>query len=93
MAKPSRKARFLLDYPSCYLCGGASAAVEIDHVPPKACFPDGHYPEGFEFPACHPCNQFSKKHDQVCGLYLPLMDYDERKLQHPERLQKLAKLR
>ena len=32
-------------------------SVEVDHVPPKACFHQDFFPEGFEFPACVSCNQ------------------------------------
>lgn len=75
----------------CYFCG--NAANTIDHVPPRACFPTGYAPEGFEFPACDPCNQGTKKQDQIFGLYSMLLDFDESKMRRPEDLEKMSNLR
>ena len=75
----------------CYFCG--NTANTIDHVPPRACFPDGYAPEGFEFPACEACNQGTKKQDQIFGLYSMLLDFDGSKMRSPEDLEKMSKLR
>jgi hypothetical protein len=48
----------------------------LDHVPPKASFPAGHWPETFEFPACEECNHGTKKHDLIFGFYSMLLDFD-----------------
>lgn len=68
---------FLANHPLCCFCGGGEPGVTVDHVPPKACFPSGAMPEGFEFPACERCNQGSRAHDQVFGFYATLSDFEE----------------
>jgi len=75
--KLGRKKRFLIGHPCCCFCGGTVASTTIDHVPPKACFPDGYSPEDFEFPACEACNQGSKRDDQLFGFYSQLLDFNE----------------
>jgi hypothetical protein len=47
-----RRQEILVENPNCYYCGGLNESQTIDHVPPKACFPDGYHPDGFEFAAC-----------------------------------------
>lgn len=47
--KQTRIQRFLVQNPLCYFCGGANASKTVDHVPPRACFPDGYAPEGFQY--------------------------------------------
>jgi hypothetical protein len=72
------KRRFLLTtHPYCCFCGGSAPATTLDHVPPRACFPDGFCPEGFEFPACEKCNHGTKKNDQIFGFYAMLLDFNE----------------
>ena len=89
--KLSRKARFLKEHPSCCFCGGTSPATTLDHVPPKACFPVGFWPEEFEFPSCNPCNNGTSKHDTIFGLYSMLLDFNDanRTPADRERLKKL----
>jgi hypothetical protein len=89
----NQRQRFLAENPDCYFCDGQNPATTADHVPPRACFPDGYAPEGFEFPACKACNEGAVKQDQIFGLYALLLDFDESKLQRPEYLAKLNKLR
>lgn len=92
-AKQSKRQRFLSEHPDCYFCDGHNPATTVDHVPPRACFPDGYAPEGFEFPACKACNEGTVKQDQIFGLYAMLLDFDEGKTRRPEDLAKLAKLK
>lgn len=80
--KKSRKQRFLQKNPICCFCGGAVQATTWDHVPPRACFPEGHSPEGFEFPACENCNQGTRENDQIFGFYAQLTDFDSANYDH-----------
>lgn len=89
----TKQRRFLAEHPDCYFCGGASPATEIDHVPPRACFPDGYAPEGFESPACKACNESTVKQDQIFGLYSMLMDFDGSKMWRAKDLDKMRRLR
>ena len=97
MSEPIRNAsrvqRFLGNNPYCYFCGGTRAATTVDHVPPRACFPDGFMPEEFEFPACKECNEGATKQDQIFGFYTMRLDFDESKMTRPEDRAKLEKLR
>ncbi|MGI4826769.1 MAG: hypothetical protein ACRYFU_01035 [Janthinobacterium lividum] len=92
MPKIGKKKRFLQDHPLCCFCGGTAPAITIDHVPPKACFPDGYCPDGFEFPACDACNRGSKKEDALAGFYTQLMDFNESN-RTPDDIAKMNKLR
>lgn len=74
--RASRKKQFFQEHPFCCFCGGTAPTTSIDHVPPRACFPEGHVPEGFEFPACEGCNQGTRTSDQVFGFYAQLADFD-----------------
>ena len=91
--RKKKQQKFLEENPNCYFCGGINPATTIDHVPPKACFPDGYAPEGFEFPACQACNQGTDKQDQIFGLHAMLLDFDESKLDREEDRKKIEKLR
>jgi hypothetical protein len=89
--KMSKKRRLLAEHPYCCFCGGSAAATTSDHVPPKACFPDGFWPEGFEFPACEKCNHGTTKNDQIFGFYAMLLDFNEvnRSAAYSAKLKKL----
>jgi hypothetical protein len=88
----SKTKRFLLDHPYCCFCGGAEPSTTIDHVPPKACFPDGFCPEEFEFPGCENCNDESRRDDQLFGFYSQLLDFNESN-RTPADVAKITKLR
>ena len=88
----SRKARFLSEHPLCCFCGGTRPATTLDHVPPKACFPRGFWPEEFEFPSCNPCNNGTSKHDAIFGYYSMLLAFNEDN-RTPADLERLEKLR
>lgn len=91
--RKTRQQKFLDQNPDCYFCGGVNCATTIDHVPPKACFPDGYAPEGFESPACKACNEGTVKQDQIFGLYSMLLDFDVSKSMREEYRKKIMKLR
>lgn len=91
-AERNRRQRFLDSHPDCYFCGGAQRATTIDHVPPRACFPDGFVPEGFESPACKSCNECSTKQDQIFGFYSLLWDFDPSEEKRKENRKKIEKL-
>lgn len=55
---------FLNQHPFCCFCGGVVPATTRDHVPPKISFIDKAWPDGFEFPACEPCNASTRLLDQ-----------------------------
>ncbi len=90
--KLGKTKRFLLAHPYCCFCGGSEPSTTIDHIPPKACFPDGYWPEDFEFPACEVCNQGSKRDDQLTGFYTQLLDFNESN-RTPHDAAKMTKLR
>ncbi len=96
----TRQQRFLEEHARvhggvCYFCGRPNSANSIDHVPPKACFPDGYAPESFESPACKACNGANdiKKHDQIFGFYSQLLDFDVTKVLREENVIKIRKLK
>jgi hypothetical protein len=91
-AKKKRTRRYLDEHPFCYFCGGARPAITVDHVPPRACFPDGFAPEGFESPACKACNQGADKQDQIFGLYAMMLDFDPAKFASEDDRKKISKL-
>jgi hypothetical protein len=91
--RKKKQQKLLDENQDCYFCAGVNPATEIDHVPPKACFPNGYVPEGFEFAACKPCNAGARKQDEVFGLYSMLLDFDQSKMQREEDRRKIAKLR
>jgi hypothetical protein len=90
--RKTRQQKLLDSHPRCYFCGGANLATTIDHVPPRACFPDGYAPESFESPACKPCNEGTVKQDQIFGYYSMLFDFDESKRKSAEYRKKIMKL-
>lgn len=77
MPKVSRKKCFLIEHPTCCFCGGTRPATTLDHVPPRACFPVGYWPDQFEFPSCSLCNNGTSKHDTIFGYYSMLLDFNE----------------
>lgn len=92
-SRPTRLQQVIASHPYCYFCGGTRAATTLDHVPPRACFPDGFMPEEFEFPACKACNEGATKQDQIFGLYALLLDFDESKTLSVADRAKIEKLR
>jgi hypothetical protein len=78
----------------CIFCGGFTPANTVDHVPPKIIFKNKSWPEGFEFPACEPCNNGTSDDDLVVGLLARMTKEDSSILgilknikgQHPQLL-------
>lgn len=93
VSRPTRLQQVLVSHPYCYFRGGMRAATTLDHVPPRAYFPDGFMPEEFEFPTCKACNEGATKHDQIFCLYSMLLDFDEFKTLRSEDRVKIEKLR
>ncbi|HMH15318.1 MAG TPA: hypothetical protein VK578_19620 [Edaphobacter sp.] len=91
--KQSKQQRFLAAHPNCYFCGGIRQAITVDHVPPRACFPIGHVPDGFESPACKKCNKGSVKDDLIFGFYSMLLDFDESPTKRQENDARLKQLK
>lgn len=71
-----RKKRFLAEHPSCCFCGGSTPASTIDHVPNRACFPNREGPEGFEFPACHSCQNLFRHEEHFFAFFCRMSDTD-----------------
>ena len=90
--KMSKKQRLLAKHPCCCFCGGIAQGTTVDHVPPKACFPDGYWPEEFEFPACEKCNYGTARNDLIFGFYSILLDFNEANRSQAD-IAKLNKLR
>lgn len=90
--KTTRRQRFLAEHPTCYLCGGLNVSTTIDHVPPRACFPRGYAPEGFEFPACEPCNQLSRVEDKIFGFWTQGLNFDPRHMASAPNRERILQL-
>ncbi len=58
--------QFLRDNPWCCYCG--ATATTTDHCPPRALFWDRKWPEGYEFPACKPCNDEARPDEQLIAV-------------------------
>ncbi|HEX4172370.1 MAG TPA: hypothetical protein VHY82_07825 [Acetobacteraceae bacterium] len=58
---------FLLGHLRCAYCGGP--ATTTDHCPARCCFRGRQWPEGYEFPACEPCNQAGRLDEQVLAVF------------------------
>jgi len=59
--------------PICCYCG-VRATETIDHAPARACFKNNEAPEGYESPACVPCNGALRKTENIVALYIKLAD-------------------
>lgn len=88
-----RKARFLSEHPHCCFCGGATPSAEPDHVPSRAFFRAKQWPEGYEFPACVPCNRATRHDEQVVAMLsrlYPDPSTEEEKAEMRERVRAVA---
>jgi hypothetical protein len=79
-AKISKKAEFLLRHPECIYCG--APATTVDHCPPRCFFAGKHGPEGYEFPACQPCNSGARLDEQALSVLVCIEPQTE---MQPER--------
>ena len=84
-SKLGKKKLFFAKHPYCCFCGGTKPATTLDHVPPKACFPEGYWPEEFEFPACKACNLATNNDDQIFGFYAMCVDFNKENLTPADR--------
>jgi len=64
----AHRAVFLKEHPICCFCGGIASAEEPDHVPSRVSFRERQWPEGYEFPACIPCNRATRADEQVVAM-------------------------
>jgi hypothetical protein len=77
--KTRRRLNLLDRQPLCIFCGGAAPASTGDHQPARSFFDAKHAPEGYEFPACEPCNKKSRRpedfNDSLVDSSLPGKNY------------------
>jgi hypothetical protein len=94
-AKLGKKSRKRLDLlgrqPLCIFCGGAVPASTIDHQPARSFFDAKHGPEGYEFPACEPCNKKSRQHENALTTLVRLKGDGEQNGQREVDFAKAAK--
>lgn len=68
--KQYNREQYLRHNPFCCYCG--AKAETTDHIPPRNYFPERAWPEGFEFPACGPCNAETRIDELVVAFILNL---------------------
>lgn len=69
MGESTRKKKvFLSKHQFCAFCGGENLATTIEHCPPRSLFRENVWPEHFEFPACHHCNNGSSATDLLVSI-------------------------
>ena len=89
-SKQRRRQEFFKQHPFCCYCGGNVIATTVDHVPSRQTFALKRRPKGLEVPACHACNQYTAKHEQVAAL-IARMYPDPPKKAEQEEVRKLVK--
>jgi len=67
-AAARHRRKFLGEHPRCAFCGGEAIATTIEHCPPRSMFQFRLWPEGFEFPACEPCNVGTDDQDLLVAM-------------------------
>jgi hypothetical protein len=77
--------------PLCIFCGGTTPASTVDHQPARSFFDGRIWPEGYEFPACEPCNKKSKDHEHVLTTLVRLKGEGEQNAQREVDFAKFAK--
>ena len=65
--KRRRHAALLDSAAGCIYCACKSAAVEVDHMPPRLMFRMTQRPKGLEFPSCTACNRQTSRLDVVAA--------------------------
>jgi len=60
--------RFISQHKKCIFCGGIVDATTIEHCPPRALFQNRTAPNGFEFPSCAVCNNYSSDEDLIVAV-------------------------
>lgn len=82
----SRK-QFLSIHPRCVYCG--EPATTTDHCPPRCFFKQRQWPETFEFPACHECNQEARLDEQALAVLIRMRLGDNKDKSELEELKRL----
>lgn len=75
----------------CIFCGGTTPASTVDHQPARSFFDGRVWPEGYEFPACEPCNKKSKDQEHVLTTLVRLKGEAEQNAQRELDFAKFAK--
>jgi hypothetical protein len=88
----ARRQKFLALYPWCCFCGGAALATTEDHVPNRALFDNRHWPEGYNFPACKPCNDATRPDEKIMA-FLSRINHGPRPLTAVEETEARKSLR
>lgn len=89
--KKRRRLGLLGRQPLCIFCGGTTPAATVDHQPARSFFDGRIWPEGYEFPACEPCNKKSKDHEHVLTTLVRLRGEGEQNAQREVDFAKFAK--
>jgi len=89
--KKRRQLNLLDREPLCIFCGGSAPASTGDHQPARSFFDAKHAPEGYEFPACEPCNKKSKDQEHVLTTLVRLKGGGEYNAQREVDFAKFAK--
>lgn len=72
-SKKARLAALKVSDPVCCHCG-VRATGSLDHAPARICFKGRIGPEGYEVPACEPCNFAVRKTENVIALWIRMSD-------------------
>lgn len=92
LGSKKRRVLGLLDrQPLCIFCGGTTPASTGDHLPARSFFDGRVWPEGYEFPACEPCNKKSKDQEHVLTTLVRLKGEDGHNTQQQVEFAKFAK--
>ena len=92
LGEKKRRQLGLLDrQPLCIFCGGTTPASTVDHQPARSFFDGRVWPEGYEFPACEPCNKRSKDQEHVLTTLVRLRGEGEQNTQREVDFAKFAK--
>jgi hypothetical protein len=66
--KKRSTADFILNFPSCSLCGGERSTASREHMPPRALFDNKHRPDKLVMPACMECNKQTSTSDLAASM-------------------------
>lgn len=72
-SKKARLAALKASDPVCCHCG-VRPTQSLDHAPARICFKGRIGPEGYEVPACEPCNFAVRKTENVIALWIRMAD-------------------
>jgi hypothetical protein len=66
--KLSATKKFLMEFSTCYFCGGKRAATTREHMPPRSLFDNSHRPDKLVMPACAECNRSTSTADLTAAV-------------------------